>query len=108
MSWLESAQITGLPTIGADVDWSATFAAAEGGTITHGEPLPDGAYQANGSLEFRQGPRSAHFTVTTVEPLQYSAECAAGVVEGTTLAPFSSGKVRVCRAERRRPRATPR
>jgi hypothetical protein len=95
VSWLESAQITGLPTIGADVDWSATFAAAEGGIISHGEPLPDGAYQANGSLEFRQGPRSAHFSVTTVEPLQYSAECAAGVVEGTTLAPFSSGKVRV-------------
>ena len=95
VSWLESAQISGFPTIGADVDWTATFAAAEGGTIAPGEALPDGAYQANGSMEFRQGPRSAHFTVTTVEPLQYSAECAAGVVAGTALAPFSSGKVRV-------------
>ena len=95
VSSLESAQIAGFPTIGADVDWSATFAAAEGGTITPGEPLPDGAYQMNGSLEFRQGPRSAQFTVTTVEPLQYSAECAAGVIAGTALAPFSSGKVHV-------------
>jgi hypothetical protein len=95
VSWLESAQISGLPSIGADVDWTATFAAAEGGTITPGAALPDGEYQANGSMEFRQGPRSAHFTVTTIEPLQYSAECAAAVVEGTAMAPFSSGEVHV-------------
>lgn len=95
VSWLESAQFTGFPTLGADIDWSATFAAAQGGTITPGEPLPDGVYQPNGSFEFRQGNRSASFTVTTVVPLQYSAACAAGVVAGTALAPFSSGKVRV-------------
>ena len=95
VSWLESAQITGFPRIGADVDWTATFAAAQGGTITPGQPLPDGAYQVNGSMEFRQGDRSAHFTVTTIDPLQYSAECAAGVVAGTALAPFSSGEVHV-------------
>jgi hypothetical protein len=95
VSWLESAQITGFPSLGVDIDWSATFAAAQGGTITHGEPLPDGVYHPNGSFDFRQGDRSAHFTVTTVEPLQYSATCAAGVVAGTTLAPFMAGKVRV-------------
>ena len=95
VSWLESAQITGFPRIGADVDWTATFAAAAGGTIAPGQPLPDGAYQTNGSMEFRQGDRSAQFTVTTIEPLQYSAECAAGVVAGTALAPFSSGEVHV-------------
>jgi hypothetical protein len=95
VSWLESAQISGYPTIGADIDWSATFAAAPGATITPGEPLPDGVYTPNGSFEFRQGNRSAQFTVTTVESLQYSAECAAGVTAGTALSPFSSGKVRV-------------
>jgi hypothetical protein len=95
VSWLESAQISGYPSVGADIDWSATFAAAQGATITPGEPLPDGVYQPNGSFEFRQANRSAHFTVTTVEPLQYSAECAAGVAAGTALSPFSSGKVRV-------------
>ena len=95
VSSLESAQITGLPSIGVDMDWAATFAAADGGTIAPGEALPDGAYQVNGSLEFRQGNRSAHFTVTTVEALQYSAQCAADVAAGTALAPFSSGKVHV-------------
>jgi hypothetical protein len=95
VSWLESAQISGFPTIGADIDWSATFAAAQGATITPGEPLPDGVYQPNGSFDFRQGSQSARFTVTTVEPLQYSAECAAGVAAGTALSPFSSGEVRV-------------
>jgi hypothetical protein len=95
VSWLESAQISGFPTLGADIDWSATFAAAQGATITPGEPLPDGVYQPNGSFEFRLGDRSAQFTVTTVVPLQYSAACAAGVVAGTALSPFSSGKVRV-------------
>jgi hypothetical protein len=95
VSWLESAQISGFPTLGADIDWSATFAAAQGATITPGEALPDGVYQPNGSFEFRQGNRSAQFTVTTVEALQYSAECAAAVVAGTALAPFTSGKVRV-------------
>jgi hypothetical protein len=95
MSWLESAEIAGFPTFGADIDWSATFAAAQGAAITPGEPLPDGAYQPNGSFEFRQGNRSAQFTVTTVVPLQYSAACAESVVAGTALSPFSSGKVRV-------------
>jgi hypothetical protein len=95
VSWLESVQFSGFPTIGADIDWSATFAAAEGGTITAGQPLPDGVYVPNGSFDFRQGNHSAHFSVTTVEPLQYSAECAAGVMAGTVLSAFSSGKVRV-------------
>jgi hypothetical protein len=95
VSWLESAQISGFPTIGADIDWSATFAAAQGGTIAPGQPLPNGTYVPNGSFDFRQGNRSAHFTITTVEPLQYSAECAVGVAEGTKMSPFSSGKVRV-------------
>ena len=95
VSWLESAQFSGFPTLGADIDWSATFAAAQGATITPGEALPDGVYQPNGSFEFRQGNRSAQFTVTTVEALQYSAECAAAVVAGTAMAPFTSGKVRV-------------
>jgi hypothetical protein len=95
VSALESAQISGYPTLGADVDWSATFAAAQGSTITPGEPLPDGVYNLNGSLEYRQGGRSAHFTITTVEALQYSAECAAAVLAGTAWSPFVAGTVRV-------------
>lgn len=95
VSWLESAQLTGYPTLGADIDWSATFAAAQGAIITHGEPLPDGAYSPNGSFEYRQAGRSAHFTITTVEALQYSAECAAAVVDGLATSPFTAGTVRV-------------
>jgi hypothetical protein len=33
--------------------------------------------------------------VTTVEPLQYSAECAAAVAEGLAWSPFTGGTVRV-------------
>ncbi len=95
VSWLESAQITGYPTLGADIDWSATFAAAQGSTITQGEPLPDGAYTPNGSFEYRQAGRSAQFTITTIEPLQYSAECAAALVDGLVMSPFTAGTVRV-------------
>ena len=94
VSWLESAQIQGLPTIGADIDWSASFAAT-GGSITPGMPLPDGVYLVNGNFEYRQGGRSAAFTITTVEELIYSAECASGVADGTYASPFSAGKVRV-------------
>lgn len=95
VSWLESAQLSGYPALGADIDWSATFAAAQGSTITAGQPLPDGVYTPNGSFEYRQGGRSAHFTVTTVEALQYSAECAAAVAEGLAWSPFTAGTVRV-------------
>jgi hypothetical protein len=95
VSGLESAEINGYPSLGVDVDWSATFAAAQGSTITHGEPLPDGVYNVNGSLEYRQGGRSAHFNITTVEALEYSAECAAAVAEGLAWSPFVAGTVRV-------------
>jgi hypothetical protein len=95
VSGLESAQLNGYPSLGVDVDWAATFAAAQGSTITQGEPLPDGVYNVNGSMEYRQGGRSAHFNITTVEALQYSAECAAAVVEGFAWSPFIAGTVRV-------------
>ena len=95
VSWLESAQLQGYPTLGADIDWSATFAAAQGSSITTGQPLPDGVYTINGTFEYRQGGRSARFAVTTVESLQYSAECAASVAEGLAWSPFTAGTVRV-------------
>jgi hypothetical protein len=95
MSALESAELNGYPSLGLDVDWSATFAAAQGSSITHGQPLPDGTYNLNGSLEYRQGGRSAHFDITTVEALQYSAECAAAVADGLVSSPFTAGTVRV-------------
>jgi hypothetical protein len=95
VSWLESARISGFPPILIDIDWTATFAVAQGSTITAGEPLPNGTFVPNGTFEFRQGDAAAHFTVMTVQPLQYSAECAAGVAAGTAISPFSAGKVRV-------------
>jgi hypothetical protein len=95
VSGLESAQLNGYPSLGVDVDWAATFAAAQGSTITHGEPLPDGAYNVNGSMEYRQGGRAAQFNITTVEALQYSAECAAAMAEGLVWSPFTAGTVRV-------------
>lgn len=95
VSGLESAQINGYPSLGVDVDWAATFAAAQGSTITHGEPLPDGVYNVNGSMEYRQGGRAAQFNITTVEALQYSAECAAAMAEGLVWSPFTAGTVRV-------------
>ena len=95
VSGLESAELNGYPSLGVDVDWAATFAAAQGSTITHGEPLPDGTYNVNGSMEYRQAGRSAHFTITTVEALQYSAECAAAMAEGFAWSPFIAGTVRV-------------
>jgi hypothetical protein len=95
VSGLESAQLDGYPSLGVDVDWAATFAAAQGSTITHGEPLPDGVYNVNGSMEYRQGGRAAQFNITTVEALQYSAECAAAMAEGLVWSPFTAGTVRV-------------
>jgi hypothetical protein len=95
VSGLESAQLAGYPSLGVDVDWMATFAAAEGSVITPGEALPDGAYNVNGSMEYREGDRSAAFNITTVEALQYSAECAAAVIEGLAWSPFTAGTVRV-------------
>jgi hypothetical protein len=95
VSGLESAELNGYPSLGVDVDWAATFAAAQGSSITHGEPLPDGTYHVNGTMEYRQGGRSAQFNITTVEALQYSAECAAAVAEGLAWSPFVAGTVRV-------------
>jgi hypothetical protein len=94
VSWLETAQIQDFPTVGADIDWSATFAST-GGSITPGMPLPDGVYLVNGNFEYRQAGRTAAFTITTVEELIYSAECAFGVADGTYASPFVDGKVRV-------------
>ena len=93
--WSESAQVSGIPSLGVDLNWTATFVPLPGSTITPGQALPDGAYTPNGSFEFRQGNRASSFTVTTSIPLQYDAACAAGVVDGTALTPFSAGEVHV-------------
>lgn len=94
-NWTESAQITGVPTISANLNWAATFAAAQGQSIVVGQPLPDGAFSPSGSVDYREGNRTASFSMTTITPLQYSASCAAGVENGTSLTPFTSGTVRV-------------
>ena len=93
--WTEAAEITGVQTATASVNWTASFAAAQGQTITPGQPLPDGAYLANGSVGYEAGNRSASFSVTTLTALQYSAACAAGMADGSALTPFTAGKIRV-------------
>src|SRR5437867_2101287 len=95
MYWNDAAQLTGVPSVSANINWTASFAVAQGQTITAGNPLPDGAYQANGSVGYREGNRVASFSVTTITPLQYSASCAAGIAQGTSITPFSAGRVRV-------------
>jgi hypothetical protein len=93
--WTQTARITGLPAIGVDINWAATFAAAQGQSITAGQPLPDGTYQPNGSIRYQEGKRASSFSVTTVTPLQYSATCAAGIANGTAMTPFTAGQVDV-------------
>lgn len=93
--WTEDAVVNGLTSAHAEINWTAAFAAAQGQSITAGQSLPDGTYSPNGGLSFRQGNRVASFTVTTLDPLLYSASCAAGVAEGTSLTPFSGGRIRV-------------
>ena len=93
--WTEAAVITGVASASASLNWTSTFAAAQGQSITAGHALPDGVYQPNGGVSFNQGGRTATFSVETKEPLQYSASCAAGVSQGTSVSPFSSGRVRV-------------
>ena len=93
--WTETGVVTGVASVSATLSWTATFAAAQGQSITAGQPLPDGVYQPNGSVTFTEGNRTATFAVETIDPLQYSAACAAGVAQGTSVSPFSSGRVRV-------------
>ena len=94
-NWNEVAVLTGVTSATVGINWSATFAAAQGQSITAGQSLPDGTYSPNGTVSFRQGNRVASFTVTTIDPLQYSAACADGVAQGTSLSPFSGGHVRI-------------
>jgi len=94
-NWTEDAVVNGLTSVHVEINWTATFAAAQGQSITAGHALPDGAYSPNGGLSYRQGNRVASFTVTTIDPLQFSASCAAGVAEGTSLTPFTGGRIRV-------------
>ena len=97
VDWTESAQMSGVPSVGLDINWMATFAAAQGQSILAGQPLPDGTYAPNGSVDYREGNRTASFSVTTLEPLVYSAACAAGTAPdgGTAFSPFTAGRVRV-------------
>jgi hypothetical protein len=94
-SWTDNAVITGVTSASDNIHWTNSFTAASGQSITAGRSLPDGSFTPNGSVNFQQGNRVASFTVTTIDPLQYSASCAAGVQQGTSLSPFTSGHVRV-------------
>jgi hypothetical protein len=89
-NWSDAVEFTGIPKITVGSNWTASFVAAQGQTLAAGQPLPNGAYQANGTVDYREGNRVASFSVTTITPLQYSASCAA-----SSMSPFSSGHVRV-------------
>lgn len=95
VDWTESIVFSGSPSIGVDVNWTATFAAAQGQVIAVGSPLPSGTFSANGTVNYREGKRQASFSVTTITALQYSAACAADMNSGLAITPFTAGKVRV-------------
>ncbi|HEY2856739.1 MAG TPA: hypothetical protein VGJ18_28090 [Gemmatimonadaceae bacterium] len=94
-TWTDNAVLTGVTSASDNIHWTNSFTAAQGQSITAGRELPDGAYSPSGSVNFQQGNRVASFSVTTIDPLQYSASCAAGVQQGTSLSPFTSGHIRV-------------
>ncbi|MFL5616429.1 MAG: hypothetical protein ACJ796_22370 [Gemmatimonadaceae bacterium] len=95
VNWTDLAVLTGVTSASDVLHWTATFAAVQGQSLVAGRALPDGVYQPNGSVTLSEGRRSASFTVTTIDPLQYSASCAAGVTQGTSMTPFTAGRVRV-------------
>jgi hypothetical protein len=72
-------------------NWSSTFTAAQGSTITQGQPLPDGTFTPGGTTEWVQGHNHFTFTLSTTTPLAYSAACAADAASDN---PFSSGALR--------------
>ena len=94
-SWTDNAVLTGVTSASDNIHWTNTFAAAQGQSIVAGRALPDGTYQPNGSVTLQQGNRAATFSVETVTPLQYSASCATGVAQGTSMTPFTAGTIRV-------------
>ena len=94
-TWTDNAVLTGVASASDDINWTNTFVAAQGQSITAGRALPDGAYSPNGSVTVHQGNRVASFSVTTIDALQYSASCADGVAAGTSLTPFTAGRIRV-------------
>ena len=73
-------------------NWNTTFTAAEGTSITAGQPLPDGTFAPGGTTEWRQGPNHFSFTLSAPTPLTYSAACASA---GTYDNPFTGGVLRV-------------
>lgn len=93
--WTEGLQMTGIPAVTAHINWAATFTVAQGQSLVAGQPLPDGAFSPSGSVDYREGNRMASFSLKTITPLQYSASCAAGVENGTSLTPFTSGTLEV-------------
>jgi len=94
-TWNDNALIVGVTSASDGIHWTNSFTAAQGQSIVAGQALPDGAYSPNGSVTFQQGNRVATFAVETIDALQYSASCAAGVAAGTSLSPFTAGRIRV-------------
>jgi hypothetical protein len=72
--------------------WSISFTSAAEEDFTVNQPLPDGAFDLNGSLRRTWGDKVREFTVTTVEPLEYDASCVSDdrIVAGELDAEFDS------------------
>jgi hypothetical protein len=63
-----------------------TFTAAQGESLAEGQPLPNGTFVKSGTLVWSRNGVSRTFTVTTVEPLVWDANC-------TTDRKIASGEV---------------
>lgn len=94
-NWNLAAVLTGVQSASASINWNGSFTAAQGQTLSPGHSLPDGSYSPNGSFSYHEGNRVATFSIQTIDALQYSASCAAGVQQGTALSPFTAGRVHV-------------
>ena len=70
-----------------------TFTPDQPGTLVPGQPLPDGTIEKSGTLTFSRNGVSRTFTITTVEPLVWDADCVTDrkIVSGETHATLGNG-----------------
>ena len=67
-------------------DWAISFT-APGNDLEMGLPLPDGAFDVDGTFTYRVNGVNARFEVTTQVPLDFDPNCALDH-------PFSAGEIR--------------
>ena len=72
-------------------DLTLSFTPNSGSSLVLGQPLPNGALEANGTVSWtKTGAAVDSFTVSTTTPLAYDAACA-----GTSASPFDAGQLRL-------------